>query len=209
VSQELNLEQRERPRSGGMPKWKKLLLLLAVVLTLAGLALRGYAHLRPGEPTAQQADGAPALAPVGQANGAGQARSFLPGAPTAEPAGAGQAPAAGGAEPGPVPAAAPLEVWSPVMVRLGFGFIAGFCIAYLLRAFVRVAALALGLAVLLVLGLQYAGLVQVDWAAIDGHYQASAQWLTGQFAGFRQFVTGQLPSAATGAAGLAIGLKRN
>ena len=190
-------------------RWKKVLLGVSVALMVAGAALRGYAYVRPGEPAAQSpsaAEPSPQTSSQGQPVAPG-ARSFLPGAPrTQTPASATDQPLAD--QPAAERQPTELEVWSPVMMRLGFSFFAAFCIAYALRIFFKVSVLVLGMAILLLMGLQYSGLVQVDWSAIDGRYQSAARWLADQFGSFRQFVTGQLPSASAAAAGLFAGLKR-
>ena len=186
-------------------RWKKVLLGVSVALMVAGAALRGYAYVRPGEPAAPTPSAAQASSQAQPV--APGARSFLPGAPrTGTPAGTSDQPLA--EQPAAERQPTELEVWSPVMMRLGFSFFAAFCIAYALRIFFKVSVLVLGMAMLLLMGLQYSGLVQVDWSAMDGRYQSAARWLTDQFGSFRQFVTGQLPSASAAAAGLFAGLKR-
>lgn len=187
-------------------RWKKVLLGVSVVLMLAGAALRGYAYVRPAGGESPAAETSPQASSHGQAVAPG-ARGFLPGSPRID------APTSESGQPSAEQSAVErqlteLEVWSPVMMRLGFSFFAAFCIAYALRIFFKVSVLVFGMAMLLLMGLQYTGLVQVDWSAIDGRYQSAATWLADQFGSFRQFVTGQLPSASAAAAGLFSGFKR-
>ncbi|MDX9911951.1 MAG: FUN14 domain-containing protein [Phycisphaerales bacterium] len=97
---------------------------------------------------------------------------------------------------------------SPAIFRLGFSFIAGFAVAYALRAFVKMTLIVLGAGVLLVAGLQYAGLVSVDWGAIASRWDGVSAWVHDNTRSFLGFLTGQLPSAASGVAGLAMGFRR-
>ena len=58
-------------------------------------------------------------------------------------------------------------------------------------------------------GLQYAGVIDVDWSRMSEHWDAIAAWLGEQTASFRDFITGYLPSAASALAGMALGFKRH
>lgn len=98
-----------------------------------------------------------------------------------------------------------LAAWSPAVFRLGFGFFAGFCMAYALRAFMKITLTAIGLGLLGLFGLQYAGLVDVNWGAMEGAYDATAAWLSAQTESFATFVSGYLPTAASGTAGFIAG----
>jgi uncharacterized membrane protein (Fun14 family) len=168
------------------------MLTVSGVLVLVGLAFRGYGYLR-----------APAKQPVTEKRSPGSrltGTGFLPSGPSSpEPTG----------EASPRPTDWSLENWSPAVSRLGLGFFAGFCVAYALRAFFKICIVAIGLIVLAVVGLQYAGVVVVDWTAAQTHYGAVTQWLAGQTATFRQFITGYLPSSGTAALGLFAGFRRS
>ncbi|MEM1331102.1 MAG: FUN14 domain-containing protein [Planctomycetota bacterium] len=97
---------------------------------------------------------------------------------------------------------------SPAVFRLGFSFFLGFAIAYALKAFVKVSIIGIGLFALLMFGMQYAGLLEIRWAAIGDRYESAADWLGGQFASFRAFVLGYLPSSGSAFAGVALALKK-
>lgn len=130
----------------------------------------------------------------------------LPGAqPESEPEGGedGGQPAAVDREPAPV-----ADPWSPAIFRMGFGFFVGFAMAYALRSFVKVTIVSAGVFFLLLFGLQYAGLVEVKWAAMADRYDSLQEWLLAQVGGFRAFVTGYLPSAGAALAGLGLGFMR-
>ena len=57
-------------------------------------------------------------------------------------------------------------------------------------------------------GLEYAGLIEVHWSAVEGRFDSITPWIEQQTGGFRAFVTGQLPSAGTALAGLVVGWVR-
>jgi len=91
------------------------------------------------------------------------------------------------------------EDWSPAIFRLGFSFFVGFVVAYALRWFLKTALLAAGFMALLLFGLQYGGLIEVKWGAIEDKYEEGSGWVSRQTESFQALVTGALPSA--GAAG--------
>ncbi len=171
-----------------LPLWKTILLLLAAVLTLVGLALEGYGRLAaPAEEASPDAAGLTRPRPIG----------FAP--EDVRPSGAIGGPSE----------TQGIEVWSPVVFRMGFSFLVGFCVAYALRAFIKVAILAVGMALLVIVGLHYTGLIDVDYSAMERGYNRIAEWAGTQTAGFREFLTGYLPSTASAALGLFTGFKRH
>jgi uncharacterized membrane protein (Fun14 family) len=166
--------------------WKKVLLALSVALMVAGGGIQLYAWLT-GEDVAEVEGAVPgALAPSG----------FAP-TGDAEPGSGGGAGRSGAAE------------WSPTVFRLGFSFFVGFAIAYALRTFIKVSIVAIGLLLLLFFALQYAGLIEVRWDAIGAHYDSITAWLAGQTGSMKAFIQGYLPSAGSGAAGMALGFKKS
>lgn len=100
------------------------------------------------------------------------------------------------------------DPWSPAIFRMGFGFFVGFSIAYALKAFAKVTIVSAGIFFLLLLGLQYAGLVEVKWTAMADRYDTLQEWLKAQLGGFQAFVTGYVPSAGAALAGLGLGFMR-
>ncbi len=97
---------------------------------------------------------------------------------------------------------------SGAVFRLGFGFFAGFAIGYAVRAFVKVSLIVIGVGLLALFGLQYAGLITVDWARVSGGFESFGSWATAQTKDFANFITGYLPSAGAGLAGAFVGLRR-
>ena len=51
-----------------------------------------------------------------------------------------------------------LSEWSPAIFRMGFAFFVGFCIAYAMRTFMKITIVVLGVCLLLIIGLQQAGI---------------------------------------------------
>lgn len=95
--------------------------------------------------------------------------------------------------------------WSPILFKTGFSFFLAFTIGFALRSFVRIAMVGIGLVALAVFGLQYAGLLSVDWAAMGNRWDGLVAWVGPQVSSFRAFLTGQLPSATAATAGLLAG----
>ncbi len=101
-----------------------------------------------------------------------------------------------------------LEAWSPAVFRLGFGFFVGFCIAYALRAFFKISLIALGVVFLALFGLQYAGVLDVNWDKIERAYDASAEWVQSEAKTFVAFMQGYIPSIGAGLVGGFIGFRK-
>ncbi|MEM7229773.1 MAG: FUN14 domain-containing protein [Planctomycetota bacterium] len=100
-----------------------------------------------------------------------------------------------------------IDVWSPALFKLGFSFFVGFCIGYAVRTFVKVSIIGIGMILLILFGLQYAGLIDVDWNAFQDRYDGIMGWLRAETETFSQFVKGSLPSAGAVAAGLVFGFR--
>lgn len=191
-------KRRARP----IPLWQWGLLALSAVLMLAGGAAWAYsAATRERHPPPPAASAEPA---GGSSLTDGLVSDFLPGGPPiARPGGA--------AEPEPGAEATErraIDTYSPAVFRLGFSFFAGFAMAYAVRQFVKATLLVAGVILLGMFGLQYAGLVQINWSVIEGRYDSIAAFLRDQTASFTAFVSGYLPSATSAAAGAFVGFRR-
>lgn len=93
--------------------------------------------------------------------------------------------------------------------RLGFSFVAGFCLGSFVRATLRIAAIAFGFWLAMTFVLAWYGLVVVDWNAISSVWDRFTSNVANEWGDFQRFVTGSLPAAGLAATGLAIGLKRH
>ena len=176
--------------------WQRALLVVSVVVMLAGGA---WSLVESDSP--QQTAGAP------DGSGATQSSTvapdgFLPTQPSPTPGDASDATSSA------TEGDATFTRWSPTVFKLGFSFFVGFAVGYALRIFFRMTLLVIGIAMIAMFALQYAGLLTIDWAAMQGHYESVTGWLGGQFESMRSFMTGQLPSAALGATGLFVGFRR-
>lgn len=167
-----------------MPRWKQILLGTA----MAALIIGGVLTLVHG-PAPQPA------AAGGTGSGRLTANSLLPGATT--PPGAATQPEAG-AEPG-----------AKGVFRLGFSFVAGFCIGAFVRSMIKVASIAVGFWLLMTFALSFYGIVTVDWHSIDALWERFWSNVGTEWGSFSQFITGSLPSAGLAVGGLAIGLKKH
>lgn len=168
--------------------WKRVLLALAALSVVGGLAL-----------SAGSKGGAPAErgAPPPAAGAGALTTSLLP---------QGETPPGGGA---PSESAEPAgDDWSPLFVKGGFGFFAGFCIGYALRAFFKVSAIVAGVVLLALFGLQQLGAVQIEWDVLSDLYERAATAVSGELESLHAAVTGSLPAAGLAGFGLFAGFKR-
>ncbi len=170
-----------------MPRWKKIALLSATAMLATGAVMM---LVSPGAP--------PTPGP-GAASGAADLHSSLVqgGPPTGTGTGTGQ----------PVPASE--EPAAKGVFRLGFSFIAGFCIGTFIRSTLKIASIAFGFWLVMTLALSYYGVVNVDWLAIDQLWNRFCANVEGEWGNFQTFMTGSLPAAGLAIAGMATGLKRH
>ena len=163
-----------------MPRWKKIALGAAIATVVVGAVLT----LTSG-PSGGVGSGA------GTGGQSGLSTSLASGGSVRIGESVGEEPAAKG------------------VFRLGFSFLAGFCLGSFVRATLKVAAIAFGFWLALTLVLAYYGLVNVDWNAIDGVWNRFTTNVGNEWGSFQTFMTGSLPAAGLAATGLAIGLKRH
>ena len=84
----------------------------------------------------------------------------------------------------------------------------GFAIGYAIRAFLRLATIIVGIYFLILTLMAWAGWVEIHWGVIEGQFDQMVANLETQFASFKAFLMGSIPSAGLGAAGLASGLRQ-
>ena len=179
----------QRPSAGwwrDMPRWKKVLVGTALLATVAGGVMMLFdTGGAGGTGGGAGGGGAGALGAGGGNLLPGQPRSGLPSAATA-----GE------------------EASSRGIFRLGFSFIAGFCLGTFVRSTLKLAAIAVGFWLFLTFVLSYYGLVHVDWQAIDGLWSRFAGNVEQEWGNFQRFITGSLPAAGLAGLGIFAGLKR-
>ncbi len=186
----------QRPAGGGstrepLPRWKKVWLGVAGAMVVVGLLL---GLLTGGdEPTAQTA-AQPQAAPTQQ----------VPGVATAlvEPGPGQQAPQQ------PATAEGAGSKLSPGLTIMGFSFFVGFAMGYALRAFFRIAMVVVGLVFLVLVGFSYVELVTVNWDVMEQMFNNFAERMSTDFDDFATILTGRLPQAGLGAAGLFVGFRK-
>lgn len=164
-----------------MPRWKKVALLVAGALSATGAVLMFV-------------DG-------GATAAGGAAQDGQRGLETGL-----TATAMGGSQPGQFGAAD--EPVAKGVFRLGFSFIAGFCLGAFVRATLKVAAIAFGFWLAMTVALAYYGLVEVNWQGIDQLWAGFAGNVASEWGSFQRFLTGSLPAAGLLVGGFAIGLRR-
>jgi uncharacterized membrane protein (Fun14 family) len=174
-----------------LPRWKKLLLGLALGLGISGALLY---FIAPENPPAEPV-------PAQQSDNTFRAQSFA--APL-------NPPLAGESESIHHFADDILRMtdWSAFLMKLGFSFVVGFSVGYAAAGFLRLTLFVFGSVCLILFGLQYAGLIQVNWAGMEGLYDTFIAWLKPHIGSFKDFITSNLSSSALAGAGLFVGFKK-
>ena len=101
-----------------------------------------------------------------------------------------------------------LDDWSGPMTHLGFSFVAGFSLGYALAFFLKATALVAGVFLLMLFGLQYVGVVAVNWLDIQGYYDSLLAWVQPHAGSFQDFIASNLPSSGMAALGIFTGFKK-
>lgn len=194
-------DEAAEPRSKRhIPFWQKGLLAFGILVGIGGLALWAFGGegTAPEKTAATSGTGASARTPSG-------GESLLPGEspPYTEPGGTSSA-----TETSSEGGGGGSSEWGPPLARLGFSFVAGFAIAYALRVFMKITLIVLGGILIVLFGLQYLGWISVDWSLFERGYDSLAAWVSANAGTFKDFVTGNLPSAGSAVAGIVVGFKR-
>lgn len=92
-------------------------------------------------------------------------------------------------------------------LQLGFSFMVGLAAGFALKIAFKIALLMIGVILVGVFALQYAGLAEVDWSGVELQYDTGADWVGTQGEALLDFIGRNLPSAGSFLAGLALGLK--
>ncbi|MCP4702941.1 MAG: hypothetical protein GY862_39680 [Gammaproteobacteria bacterium] len=183
----------------GLPFWKKILLGIALLIGMAGLALHGISPMNastsPPEKTGNTFSTASNSAPIPLSQG--------PAGFSAQPSAAVQDKDAQDTSSGKTPVD-----WSIPLMKLGFSFVVGFCIGYALVTFMKITAIAAGLLLLALFGLQYGELIDINWHNMETHYDSFIVWLQPGLHDFREFITGNLPSSGMATAGILTAFKK-
>lgn len=92
-------------------------------------------------------------------------------------------------------------------LKLGFSFIVGLAVGYALKFTFKIVLAMIGLFLIGLFALQYAGMAHVDWSGMEVRYDTWAAWLSVNGPAFLDFIGSNLSNTASFLAGLAMGLK--
>jgi uncharacterized membrane protein (Fun14 family) len=185
---EFEFAPEDETTARSLPPWKKFLLGVALLLGLSGAGLYTYQAMQPPPPEPQPGFSAQGIMP----------HQLQPGDSSRPPAGE-QPEAIAGIQ---------LGDWSTLLMKLGFSFVVGFAIAYAVAGMLKLVTIGLGLIFLLLFGLQYAGLIDINWAGIETYYDSFVTWIIPHIGNFKDFITSHLPASSMAALGLVIGFKK-
>ena len=173
-----------------VPLWKKSLIIIALLIGITGLILPFVLPDNTPKASANLSN-SPALTPHGfSASGIG-GMTAIPETQTQETSNI-----------------LGISDWSSLMTQVGFSFVVGFCIGLAVAFFLKATALIAGVIFLALFGLQYAGLIDVNWAGLQGIYEGFVAWLQPHASNFKGFIGSNLPSAGLAFTGLIMGLKK-
>lgn len=180
-----------------LPRWKIVLVSLALLVGVVGMALH------PQSPSGLQE-----TRTVGNLSASGADPLSDPPAFQSAPVPAFEMMEEPAEEPLPPDWERRLEDWSPLLTKLGFSFVVGFSIGYVLLIFLRTTAFLAGLVLLALFGLQYLGVLYLNWQNIETSYQSVLSWVLPRAENFRDFITHNLSSSGMAAMGILTGLTR-
>lgn len=92
-------------------------------------------------------------------------------------------------------------------LKLGFSFVVGLAIGYALKFAFKIVLAMIGLFMIGLFALQYAGIAHIDWSGMEVRYDTWAAWLSVNGPAFLDFIGSNLSSTASFVTGLAMGLK--
>jgi len=173
-----------RARWARTPRWEKGVLGVAVLAAVGGGVWTMVTGDPPTDSSVPDASSALGASLVPEGTGSAPTGETTRGAPR-------------GAEP-----------TSKGVFRLGFSFVACFCIGLFVRAVLKLAAIAVGFWLVMTFALAQADLVHVDWQAINDLFAAFVARVEEDVETFKGFVLGSLPATGLGATGLLLGFRR-
>lgn len=100
------------------------------------------------------------------------------------------------------------DMMSPALARGGASFMGGFLIGWAIRRAIKLAVIVAGLLLALLTAINMSGAIDLDWNAIEANITHSLAWVQGKAEGFKEVLTGYLPSAGAGGAGTYFGFRK-
>lgn len=101
-----------------------------------------------------------------------------------------------------------LNGYSTALLLFGGSYLGGFFLGWLFRRFVKTAAMVTGGFILLLGILKSTGWITLDWAGIETAVNQSLASFQAGAEGIKQVLTGYLPSAGSGTAGIFFGFRK-
>jgi len=100
------------------------------------------------------------------------------------------------------------DLMSPTLARVGGSYLGGFLIGWACRRALKITAL-IAAALLALIGLlKSTGWIDINWPVIEQNVSQSLAWVHGEAESLKQLLTGYLPSAGSGAAGVFFGFRK-
>jgi uncharacterized membrane protein (Fun14 family) len=100
------------------------------------------------------------------------------------------------------------DMMSPALARGGASFMGGFLLGWAIRRAVKLAVIVAGILFTLLVAIKMTGAINLDWTAIEANISHSLAWVQGKAEGFKEVLTGYLPSAGAGGAGTYFGFRK-
>lgn len=97
---------------------------------------------------------------------------------------------------------------SPAVAQIGGSYLGGFLLGWAFRRFLRIAAMLAAIVLACMAAMKATGWIDVDWNALEEQMTRTIQWLHGEAQGFKNVVTGFLPSAGAAGAGSFFGFRK-
>lgn len=94
-----------------------------------------------------------------------------------------------------------------LVLQLGAGGAIGFLAGYAIKKLAKLVAVGLGLLILLLMALNYYGIIEVRWTQLIGIGEEALEWLSQHYTTMASFAVQNMPFAGGFAAGLVLGFK--
>lgn len=188
ASEQVVVVQKRLGLVRGQPLWKKLLLMVSLLVTLAGAVLWGLSAMQDGtQPTTAPSAGDWSKVPIGQ--------SFLPSTSQISEAAAEQ-----------------IEdwraAWGPGLVRFGISFAVGFMGGFAFRQFLKTLAILLAVGVVALIGLSLTNVIDIDLSEAGTKYEGTLSWLGEQATRVKDAAISRVPATIAGVLGFVVGFLR-
>ncbi|MBH0201522.1 MAG: hypothetical protein HP496_04270 [Nitrospira sp.] len=100
------------------------------------------------------------------------------------------------------------DLMSPALARGGASFLGGFLLGWAIRKTVKLTLMIAASLLALIAILKTTGWIHLDWTLIQADVNHILDWARGKAQGFKEVLTGYLPSAGAAGAGTFFGLRK-